>query len=120
MKREQRRSYRLNLDLPATFQIFDVEMKPARASIQDVSAVGICFLTKTEVKPGQKITLRVTLPGKEAVAVHGTAVWCKQKVLYDVTEYRLGVKIDDPIKGDEGKFVKFYANKFMEHYRYKK
>jgi hypothetical protein len=118
--RDQRRSHRIAIDLPATFQIFDVEMKPAKASISDVSAVGICFATKTKVDLGQKLLLRVLLPNKEPVDLHATAVWIKKKMLYEVREYRLGVKIDDPIRGEEGKFVKFYAQLFMDYYRRKK
>ena len=118
--RDQRRSHRIAIDLPATFQIFNVEMRPAKASIQDISAIGICFSTKSRVDLGQKLLIHVVLPNKETVDLHGTAVWIKQKILYEISEYRLGVKIDDPIKGEERKFVKFYAQLFMDYYRRKK
>jgi hypothetical protein len=113
---DRRRSYRLNLELPATFKLTESQRHLSLATTLDVSALGMCITSKEKISRGEKIRLKVKLPNNETVELKTLVVWVKQEDVYKDGLYTIGIKIMEPMSDDEAKFVKYYAGKFLDLY----
>ena len=113
---EKRRCHRLHIELPASFVVPGSENNIATATILDLSAIGICFSSKEKLKVGQELSMQTMIPSEQRVTVKVKVVWVKEVQVLVSNEYRVGVKIVEPMTADESKFVKFYAKKLLNAY----
>ena len=105
---EQRHTHRFRIELPASFQLVK---KPyvSMATTLDVSATGLCIRTREPLHKGQKVILRVRLPDEELLTLDTRVVRVEEDSSLMNREYKVGIQIVDQLKGDQVKFVKFYA-----------
>jgi len=112
---DKRRTYRLAMQLPATFYTPGLEEEVCFATTVDLSATGISFTTKEPVIKGQRIKFRVQLPNDKRVTLNGEIIRVVEKkewaFLGGLSEYEVGMKILEPIAGDEVEYVRFLAAK---------
>ena len=110
---EKRRYHRFSVQLPCSFKSPNSVSSIATATTLDISALGLCFTSKEELKMGQALPLEITLPDNERIMIYVEVVWVKESDVLTYSEYTTGVKILEPMRGDEPKFIKFYAAKLL-------
>ncbi|MFA5088749.1 MAG: PilZ domain-containing protein [Candidatus Omnitrophota bacterium] len=116
---DKRRCHRLNVELPASFKISDAQKHVSLATILDISALGICLTSKERLVAGQELQLQVILPVNERIVLQAKVIWVKELIAYDVREYKVGIQIIDRVGTDEAKFIKFFADQFLEFFKEK-
>jgi hypothetical protein len=110
---EKRRCLRFRIELPASFQAYEGQKHISIGTTIDISAIGICLLTKEKMQEGLELPLRIGLPTGEKIVIYVKTMWVRESVTFGGREYRVGLKIVDPIKGDESKFIKFCAKQML-------
>jgi len=110
---DKRRCHRLKVELPASFKASDEHKNLSIASTIDVSAIGICLISKEKLAVGQELPLHVTLPDDRRLTLNVKVIWVKEEIVSDINEYKMGIKINDGMKADEKKFVKFVAKEMI-------
>ena len=117
---DQRRTHRLPIELAVTFHPLDQEDIVAFATTMDISATGLSLLTKEPLAKGQKLKLQLELPRQKRITIHGEVVRVEEKkemgFLGGLNEFKIGIKIVDPIWGDEAAYVRFVAEKMKEQF----
>lgn len=113
---ERRRCLRFSIELPAWYR------KPKSREFSDsvtldISATGICCVVKEEIPRGTELTMRIKLPPKEVILINTKVIWVESLFGAGAQEYRIGVKIMEPIRFDEKKFVKFCAKIMLDLFR---
>jgi len=112
---DKRRCHRLKIQLPACYRISDQNDDLAIGSTIDISAIGICLLSKEKLEVGQELPIQVTLPEDDKIVIHVKVIWVKEA--YDSSspesEYKMGLKILEPLKGGESKLVRYYAKQLL-------
>ena len=104
---EKRKHDRHKIDLPASFEVGDLEENLAVATTLNVSSQGLCFLTKERLSVGQRLLVKVKLPNREKVFLHVRVAWVKTQDIMVSEEYNVGVEILDAQDPDSQRFVKF-------------
>jgi hypothetical protein len=117
---DQRRTHRLAIQLPATFFTPGWDEEVSFASTVDLSATGISFTTKELLIKGQRIKFCLQLPNHRLVTIVGEIIRVVEKkewaFLGGLSEYEVGMKILEPIAGDEVEYVRFLAAKMKEFF----
>lgn len=114
--KDQRRCLRFSIELAAVYK------KPgeddfSNAVTLDISATGICFVSDEELEPGLELMMKIQLPPNETVVLKTQVIWVKSLFGSGAHEFRVGVKIMEPIQFDESKFVKFCARMMLDLFR---
>jgi len=111
---EQRRYHRMKIEIPMTFRIPPSEKMITTATL-DISGTGVAFWTDEPLKLRQELLIYLLLSGQESVELHAKVVAVKaEPSSVGHPGSRVSVRIVDPIKFDEKKFVKFYSDKLIE------
>ena len=113
---ERRRSHRFSVGLHCLMEIPSVSGTTAIASTLDISATGLCLSTQEGIEVGTQLPIQVTLPGthQDVVTLRVEVLWVKEVVIATATEYKIGVKILEPVTEQEKKFIRFYAGKLFQ------
>jgi hypothetical protein len=112
---EQRRYHRMKVEIPMTFRVPPRDKMVATATL-DISGTGIAFWTVDPLKVRQELLIYLLL-GRERVELHARVVGVKgEQSPGGEAGFRVGVKIVEPIKFDEKKFIKFYCEKLLEFF----
>ncbi len=80
----------------------------------DVSATGMSFITKEELELRRHLLVEVQTPD-EKLTLHTQVVWVEGDFSTAVREYRVGLRLVEPLKYDEKKFVRFCAEQMIKH-----
>ncbi len=115
---DKRRYHRMKLEIPMSFRV-PPRKKLIDTATLDISGTGVAFITTEELQIRQELLMFLLLPINMKIELHAKIVRVEQEkgrpTDYPLL-YRVGVKIVDPIKFDERKFVKFYAEKLVEFF----
>ena len=115
MGQENRRVQRLEIALSLSFKVVPTQQYVSLATTVNISATGLCFVTKEKLHPGQDLIVQVTLSKFENVILPIQVVWVKEQFTFMQEEYAVGVKVKDSVDPDVAKFVKFFANSFLAY-----
>ncbi len=110
---EKRRVQRFNIQLPAVLMIPGLDENLAKATVLNISAIGISISSKEKLRGGQELQIKVDLPNKEKVVLNTEVIWIRAINLDPNRKYRVGLKIKDEMKDDAAKFVKYFANELL-------
>ncbi len=111
---DKRDSKRLDIHLTAIFRAPDVDDGICFASTVDLSASGLCLLTKVKLNQGQKWPFELVLPTDERILLKTEIVWIEEWDVLVSTEYKAGVKLTDAITPTIARYAKFYNEKLRE------
>jgi len=116
---DKRRSHRLKIELPASFEIKSFAGNQISiATTLDISATGICLVSKEKLNIHDKMTVNVNLGKEGRVKVDAEVVWVKSAASYGgSSEYHIGLKIREPLTDDATKFVRFYATELLNFFK---
>ena len=117
--RDKRRCPRYGVELPVSFKLSGAKGSVSFAKTINVSATGIFLFTHTELNVGEEINLQVKLPSGEKVSIFTNVVRVTIQKIFGRSEYKVGLKINDAMKGDEAVFVKFCAGLMMKESKLK-
>ncbi len=100
-------------------EIPSVSGTTAIASTLDISATGFCLSTQEGMEVGTQLPIHVTLPGtrQDVVTLRVEVLWIKEVQISNSTEYKVGVRILEPVTEHEKKFIRFYAGKLLQFTR---
>jgi len=128
-KQEKRMVHRLEMNLPVVYKISDVQGLPV-ASTLNVSAIGICLLSKQGFKVGQELVIQMTLPPEEEakaedVEFAAEVIWIEENYVEKKDgsvsrEYKAGLKLLGGKKSHQKKFVQFFAKQFLAFFKDRK
>ena len=115
---DKRRCHRLKVELPVCFPSPLNNEEMVLAATMDISATGICLVTKEPLDVGQELAIQVELPTGEKPVIHVHVIRVEEMIemvaLGGFKEYKIGFKITGPVEEDESVFVKYYAEKLKE------
>lgn len=106
---EKRRYHRMKIEIPMSFWVPPDE-KNVSTSTLDIGGTGVSFVTPEEVKARQELLMYLFLPEEGKTEIHAKVV----RVEKAGTQNKVAVRIIDPIKFDEKKFISFYAARLKE------
>ena len=112
---KQKREYvRLNVSLPVRFKIIDEEDKNEieEGITIDISAGGVLFSTKAEVKKGQKIEIEITLSLEKTFSCQADAIRIFEKA--ENNAIWVAVEYNDISEADRDRIFKFIFEKQRE------
>jgi len=107
---ERREYHRMKVSVPMSFCI-PPDFSRCLSTTLDIGGTGLSFTTAVAPQPRQELLLYLMLPGEEKVEVHARVIRTER---ISPQRFKVGVRIVDPIKFDEKKFVKFYAGQLKE------
>ena len=111
---DKRRCHRLHIELPATFKASEKDDQISIGTTVDISALGVCLVTREALKIGQELAVQLILPGGDKTRIRVKVVWVKEKEYYDSgKEYLTGIKILEPMQADEARFIKYFVKEFL-------
>ena len=114
--KDKRRYHRMNVAIPMSFRVPPKEKIVSTATL-DISGTGVAFVTTEALKARQELLLYLQLAPGEKVEIHAQVVHVVPEANpAGRSQYRVSVKIVDPIKFDERRFVKFYSDKLIEFF----
>jgi len=115
---DKRRCLRFSIELPAWFKSQKKRKEETfKAITLDISATGICFVNDDELSVGDYLVMKLELPRKEIIQIGTKVVWVKGLFGVGAKEYRVGVRIVEPIKFDESRFVQFCAQIMLDLFK---
>lgn len=109
---ERRRTHRLQIRLLARFGPADSPEGFRQTTTLNINVKGLCLLSTSPYPSGTPLLVQVQIPSGEEIVVHADVIWTKKAVMSE--GYLIGVKINDTMKADEAKFVRFYAQQLLE------
>lgn len=110
---EKRRYHRMKIEIPMSFRVPPRE-KNIVTSTLDISGTGIAFSTSEPIKERQELLLYLLLPSNEKIELHAKVVRVQAEAsVSGSSRWRVSVKIVEPIKFDEKRFVKFYSEQLI-------
>jgi len=114
---DNRRTMRFRLEVPAWFKNTRYQQELSLATTLNVSATGLCILTREPVEVGQFVLMQVKLPPEDRLIINTRVVWVREILGSFVREYQVGLKLVEPMQFEESRFVRFCAQKMVEFYR---
>ncbi len=115
---DKRRCHRLKVELPVSFPSPLNQEEIVLAATMDISATGICLVTKEPLEIGQELAVQVELPTGKRPVIHVIVIRVEEMIGMEVMggfkEYKIGFKITGPVAEDESVFVRYYAEKLKE------
>ncbi|MFA5259960.1 MAG: PilZ domain-containing protein [Candidatus Omnitrophota bacterium] len=115
---DKRRCHRLKVELPVSFPSPQNKEEMVLAATMDISATGICLVTKEPLEIGQELAIQVELPTGQRPVIHVNVIRVEEMIemvsMGGYKEYKIGFKITGPVEEDESIFVRYYAEKLKE------
>ena len=113
---EQRRYHRMKIHLPVSFETEDPKTFVSSSSI-DISPTGLAVRLTDPIRKGQYVTLTINVSDTKIVKVEAQVMWVREKDRNGDREYEAGLKIVDKMDRDEIEFIRFVAQKMIEHFK---
>lgn len=121
---DSRHCHRLNVELPVSFETPYQQEATSLAATLDISATGMSLITKERLDKGQELALRVGLNKGEPLTIHVEVVRVEDVNqlghLGGLKEFKVGLKIVEPMQADEKLFVKYFAEQLKKNAALKK
>jgi len=115
---DKRRCQRFPIEVPATFQLADSDENISFAATVDVSATGLSIITKEPLPKGQQIIINLQFPHHKIWVIHAEVMRVEAKdalmFLGGIMEFKVGIRIVEPIQGDEREYIRYIAEKIKE------
>jgi len=107
---QERRKY-LRLEAPIDLRIITEDKRVDKASIINLSPLGLRFESKEKVEDGQMLDLTLILPkAKNPVHIQGKVVWHKKTSLEDNANYDMGCEFTRIEEDNKNTFLKFFCD----------
>ena len=74
---DRRRSHRLNLALPASFEMPGSD-EPATGTTINLNTTGLCLSCTQKLAVDTQLPITITLPTKEKIVINGRVIWVKK------------------------------------------
>ena len=113
---DKRRCLRFRIELPAWYTRPHRQDEGAAVTL-DISATGACFISPDPLDVGRVLVMRIKLPHNEIVRIKVKVIWVKALFGSGADEYRIGVRIIEPVAFDEAKFVRFCAGLMLDIFK---
>lgn len=110
---EKRRSYRLPVELAASFKVFEEQDYLSLGMINEMSALGFSFTTKEFLSPGQELSMMVSFANAQRLNLPVKVVWSRQEAYVDTPEYFVGVKLLEPLTPETAQYIRVYVRYFL-------
>ncbi len=114
MMQDKRRSYRLPVELPTSFKVFEEQSHISLGLINEISALGFSFSTKEFLSPGQELSMVVRFPDNQRLTLPVEVVWSRQEAFVDTPEYFVGVKLLEPLNEQTSQYIRLYVRYFFK------
>lgn len=101
----------MKLDIPVTIKGGLLHGKESTAAVLDVSALGLCLVTDKELRPGQKISVRVQFPTGQTATVQCEVVWVHERNKV----YKIGIRLVDKLQDEAKKFIMYFVSEFITY-----
>ena len=110
---DKRRSFRLVIDLPASFKIFSEQPYISLGMVNEVSALGFSLTTREHLSSGQELDMLIRLPDDKRITLPVKVIWVRRGAMVDSPEYFVGVKILEPLNDQTAQYIRFYVRYFL-------
>ena len=110
---EKRRSYRLPVEVPTSFKIFEEQSHLSLGLINEISALGYSFTTREFLSPGQELSMVVSFSDGQRLNLPVKVVWSRQESYVDTPEYFVGVKLLEPLTPETARYIRVYVRYFL-------
>ncbi len=117
---DKRRSFRLTVELPASFKAYPEQTHTCLGMVNEMSALGFSFTTKEFLSPGQEFFIKLRLPDDQRLDLPVKVVWARQASFVDTPEYFAGVKLLEPLTPETAQYIRFYVRYFLAEFLHKK
>lgn len=109
--RERRNWPRVNINLTGRYRVMSGQELFYQTTVVNLSAQGVCFLTKQPLEPFTEVELQLNMNGHEKITVTARVMWVSESK--ERNEFMAGVKIVESGKKDEEKFIRFYCRQIL-------
>ncbi len=110
---DKRRYVRLDTELALTFERKGLGSLKGEATVKNVSARGLCFVSKISLGVGEKIYMTLTLPKESRpIALEGRVKWVQP--LPPISSFEIGVELTQTTSVDENQFLLFVCDLMCE------
>ena len=120
-KNERRKFIRFDLNASLKYRFFD-DMnidECIKGKAKNLSAEGVCIVTKKEIPQNKNIELYVSLPErKKPVMVHGKVIWTHKIKKSDKNmpdHFEAGIKLYTVNKDDENALLRYYCERMIDN-----
>jgi len=117
MPEDKRRSYRLPVELPASFKVFPEQTHISLGVVNEISALGFSFTTKEFISQSEELTVTVRFSDTRRLALPVKVVWSRQESFIDSPEYFVGVKLLEPLTPETAQYIRLYVRYFFKAFR---
>jgi hypothetical protein len=114
---DKRRSYRIPVELPAFFKVFEEQTHISLGVVNEISALGFSMTTREFISPGEELAISVRFPDNQRLTLPVKAVWSRQESFVDSPEYFVGVKLLEPLTTETAQYIRRYVRYFFEAFR---
>ncbi|MBC8473537.1 MAG: PilZ domain-containing protein [Candidatus Omnitrophica bacterium] len=110
--KEKRRFIRFEISLKVNFIVQKKDLKVEKTGItRDISAGGLQLLTEEKLENGNKLVLKVFIPGALNPAhLNGIVMWSKDLVTDKGPSYGAGIEFDDVEEDNKNTFLRFLCD----------
>ena len=120
-KNERRRFIRFDLNTSLKYKFFDdinIDER-MKGKAKNLSAEGVCIVTKKEIPQNKNIELSISLPErKKPVKVHGKVVWTHKIKRADKNipdHFEAGIKLYTVNEDDENMLLRYYCERMIDN-----
>jgi len=120
-KAERRRFIRFDLDTNVKYRFFDdiAVDTTMKGKAKNLSADGVCIITREKIPWNKDIELDISLPGrKRPIRVHGRVVWThsiKGSEAVGGGHFEAGISLNPLFKEDENVLLKYYCERMVDN-----
>lgn len=114
MQQDKRRSYRLPIELPTSFKVFEEQEHISLGLINEISALGFSFTTKEFISPGQELSMLVRFADNLRLNLPVKVIWSRQESYVDTPQYFVGVKLLEPLTPETAQYIRLYVRYFFK------
>ncbi|MCK5580820.1 MAG: PilZ domain-containing protein [Candidatus Omnitrophica bacterium] len=116
MSRDKRRCTRFEIDLPVSFKITPKCASISLGTTIDISATGFRLCCREQLKVGHHMLIALTLPNNETLKLRVKVAWVQNAYFeaYLMSEFIMGLRIQEPLGDDERRYVKFCAQELIK------
>jgi len=118
---ERRRFIRFDLNTNIKFTYFDKMNvdESFKGKAKNLSAEGVCIVTRKEIPRDKNIELDISLPGKKTPArIHGRVIWTHRVKGTDKNtpdRFESGIKLYTMDKDDENTLLRYYCERMIDN-----
>ncbi|MCB9771344.1 MAG: PilZ domain-containing protein [Candidatus Omnitrophica bacterium] len=110
---DKRRSFRLPVELPTSFKVYEEQTHVSLGMVNEISALGFSFTTKEFISAGQELSMVLRFPDGQRVTLPVKTVWSRQESYVDMPEYMVGVKLCEPLTPQTALYIRLYVRYFF-------